>query len=123
VGARFHAVVALAMTGTLASLSVWSLWSGSTDLRTSRLFATAVPVGYWAPFFLAPLVPGTGVDDPPHPVPRVAGVPTSGPAVSMCRDAAPRSSGGGPTAPTIGRTGSPGAVVHTSGVDRLRTGG
>jgi hypothetical protein len=75
--ARFHGVVALTMTSTLAGLNVWSLWSGSTDRRTSRLFAAAVPVGYWAPFFLAPLVRGTGVDDPPHPVPRVAGVPTS----------------------------------------------
>lgn len=31
----------------------------------------------WAPFILAPLVRGTGVDDPPHPIARVAGVPTS----------------------------------------------
>jgi hypothetical protein len=75
--ARFHGVVALAMTSTLAGLNLWSLWSGSTDRRTSRVFAAAVPVGYWAPFFVAPLVRGTGVDDPPHPVPRVAGVPTS----------------------------------------------
>jgi len=75
--ARFHGVVALAMSGTLASLNVWSLWSDSTDRRTTRLFAAAVPVGYWAPFFLAPLVRGTGVDDPPHQISRVAGVPTS----------------------------------------------
>jgi hypothetical protein len=75
--ARFHGVVALTMTSTLASLNLWSLWSNSTDRRTSRLFAAAVPVGYWAPFFLAPLVSGTGVDDPPHPIPRIAGVPTS----------------------------------------------
>jgi hypothetical protein len=75
--ARFHGVVALTMTGTLAGLNLWSLWSGRTDRRTSRLFAAAVPVAYWAPFFVAPLVRGTGVDDPPHPIPRVAGVPTS----------------------------------------------
>ena len=75
--ARFHGVVALAMTSSLAGLNLWSLWSDSTDRRTSRLFAAAVPVGYWAPFFVAPLVRGTGVDDPPHPIPRVAGVPTS----------------------------------------------
>ena len=31
----------------------------------------------WAPFWVAPLVRGAGVDDPPHPIPRVAGVPTS----------------------------------------------
>jgi hypothetical protein len=75
--ARFHGVVALAMTSGLAALNVWSLWSEVTDRRTSRLFATAVPVAYWAPFFLAPLVPGTGVDDPPHRIRRIAGVPTS----------------------------------------------
>jgi hypothetical protein len=75
--ARFHGVVALAMTSSLAGLNLWSLWSDSTDRRTSRLFAAAVPVGYWAPFLVAPLVRGTGVDDPPHPIPRVAGVPTS----------------------------------------------
>jgi hypothetical protein len=75
--ARFHGVVALVMTGSLASLNLWSLWSPSTDRRTSRLFAAAVPVGYWAPFFLAPLVRGTGVDDPPHPIPRIVGVPAS----------------------------------------------
>ena len=78
--ARFHGVVALAMTSGLASLNLWSLWSPATDRHTSRLFAAAVPVGYWAPFLVAPLVPGTGVDDPPHPphpIPRVAGMPTS----------------------------------------------
>jgi hypothetical protein len=75
--ARFHAVAALAMTTALTSLNVWSLWSGSTDPRTSRLFAMAVPVGYWAPFFLAPLVPGTGVDDPRYRVARIAGMPVN----------------------------------------------
>jgi hypothetical protein len=58
--ARFHGVVALAMTSGLASLNLWSLWSPATDRRTRRLFAAAVPVGYWAPFLVAPLVPGTG---------------------------------------------------------------
>jgi hypothetical protein len=75
--ARFHGVVALTMSSTLASLNLWSLWSGATDRRTSRLFAAAVPVGYWAPFFVALRVHGAGVEDPPHPVGRVAGVPVS----------------------------------------------
>jgi hypothetical protein len=75
--ARFHGMVALAMTSSLAGLNLWSLWSVSTDRRTSRLFAAAIQVGYWAPVLMAPLVRGTGVDDPPHPIPRVAGVPTS----------------------------------------------
>ena len=75
--ARFHGVTALAMTTTLSSANIWSVWAGESDRPTARFFAAAVPVAYWAPFFLAPLVPGTAVDDPPNPVPRVAGVPTS----------------------------------------------
>ena len=75
--ARFHGVTALAMTTTLSSASIWSVWSGASDQAAARFFAAAVPVAYWAPFFLAPLVPGTAVDDPPHPVQRVAGVPVS----------------------------------------------
>jgi len=75
--ARFHGVTALTMTAALSSASVWSLWSGDGDQSSAGLFAAAVPVAYWAPFFLAPLVPGTTVDDPPHPVGRVAGVPVS----------------------------------------------
>ena len=75
--ARFHGVVGVATPAALAALNIWSLWSDSTDRRTSRLFAAAVPIGYWASFFVARLVPGTGVDDPPHPVPRIAGMPTN----------------------------------------------
>jgi hypothetical protein len=75
--ARFHGVTALAMTATLSSANICSVWSSGSDQTTARFFAAAVPVAYWAPFFLAPLVPGTAVDDPPHPVQRVAGVPVS----------------------------------------------
>ena len=57
--ARFHGVTALAMTTTLSSLNIWSVWSRASDRTTARFFAAAVPVAYWAPFFLAPLVPGT----------------------------------------------------------------
>ena len=75
--ARFHGVTALAMATSLAAANVWSVWSGSADRDAARFFAAAVPVAYWAPFFLAPLVPGTGVDDPPHRVGRLAGVPAN----------------------------------------------
>ena len=75
--ARFHGVTALAMSATLSSANIWSLWSGGSGQTRARFFAAAVPVAYWAPFFVAPLVPGTAVDDPPHPVQRVAGVPVS----------------------------------------------
>ena len=75
--ARFHGVTALTMSSALSSANIWLLWSGDSSQASSRFFAAAVPVAYWAPFFLAPLVPGTAVDDPPHPVQRVAGVPIS----------------------------------------------
>ena len=75
--ARFHGVTALAMATSLSAANVWSVWSDAADRDTARFFAAAVPVAYWAPFFLAPLVPGTGVDDPPHPVGRLAGVPAN----------------------------------------------
>ncbi len=65
------------MATTVSSLNIWSIWSGRGDRGTARFFAAAVPVAYWAPFFLALLVPGTTVDDPPHPLQRVAGVPVS----------------------------------------------
>jgi hypothetical protein len=75
--ARFHGVTALAMSTTLSCANIWSVWSGDSGQARARFFAAAVPVAYWAPFFVAPLVPGTAVDDPPHPVQRVAGVPIS----------------------------------------------
>jgi hypothetical protein len=59
--ARFHGVVTLAMTSSPGRPQPVVLWSPSTDRRTSRLFAAAVPVGYWAPFLVAPLVRGTGL--------------------------------------------------------------
>ena len=75
--ARFHGVTALATAVTLSSLNIWSLWSDTNDGATTRFYAAAIPVAYWAPFFLAPLVPGTAVEDPPHPVARLAGMPTN----------------------------------------------
>ena len=75
--ARFHGVTALAMATSLSAANIWSIWSGERDRARTRFFAAAVPVAYWAPFFAAPLVAGTAVDDPPHPVQRVAGVPIS----------------------------------------------
>lgn len=75
--ARFHGVTALGMVTALSSASIWSLWSSQDDKSTARFFAAAVPVAYWAPFFFALAVPGVAVDDPPHPVPRLAGAPTN----------------------------------------------
>jgi hypothetical protein len=56
--ARFPGVTALAMTTTLSSAGIWSVWSRESDQAAARFFAAAVPVAYWAPFFLAPPGPG-----------------------------------------------------------------
>ena len=50
--ARFHGVTALATAVTLSSLNIWSLWSDTNDGATTRFYAAAIPVAYWAPFFL-----------------------------------------------------------------------
>jgi uncharacterized protein DUF6640 len=55
--ARFHGVTALAMPTTLSSSSIWSVWSGQSGQAATRFFPAAVPVAYWAPFFLAPWSP------------------------------------------------------------------
>src|SRR5215831_2264225 len=47
--ARFHGVTALAMTATLSSLSILSIWSSGSDRATARVYAAAVPVAYWFP--------------------------------------------------------------------------
>jgi Family of unknown function (DUF6640) len=52
--ARFHGVTALAMAMTLSSANIWSLWSEGGGQARARFFAAAVPVAYWAPFFVAP---------------------------------------------------------------------
>ena len=75
--ARFHGVVALAMATGLSGFAVWRLWAPSPDPAPGREVAAVVPIAYWAPFFLAARFPGAGVDDPPHPVARPAGIPSN----------------------------------------------
>jgi hypothetical protein len=36
-----------------------------------------VPIAYWGSFFPALFVRGTGLDGPPHPVGRIAGIPAN----------------------------------------------
>jgi hypothetical protein len=74
--ARFHGVVSLGMTATLSTASLWRLWRpGGTRPREAATFAALIPLAYWGPFFVAPLVPGTGVEDRGHELRRVLGVP------------------------------------------------
>jgi hypothetical protein len=72
--ARFHGAVGLGTPVALASFALWHLWRNSHERALGRAVAAAVPISYWGSFFPALLIPGTGVDDPPHPVGRVAGV-------------------------------------------------
>lgn len=75
--ARFHSLVGLSMASTLSAFAVWRLWAPSAEPGAGRAMAAAVPLAYWLPFFAAARFPGAGVDDPPHPVPRVAGLPSN----------------------------------------------
>jgi len=68
--ARFHGVVGLGMAALMSLFALWQLWTAA-----AAALAAAVPIAYWGSFFIALAVPGTGVDDPPHPVARPAGLP------------------------------------------------
>lgn len=74
--ARFHGVVSISMTTTLSTAALWSLWRPGRSARDATTpFAALIPIAYWGPFFVAPLVPGTGVEDPGHELRRILGVP------------------------------------------------
>jgi len=73
--AKFHSVAGLFMTIGFSLIGLWLLWCKSMDFLPQLLVATAVPVLAWGTFFLAVLVPGTGVEDQPGTLPRVIGLP------------------------------------------------
>ena len=75
--ARFHGVVALGTAAALSAFAVARLWLPFGDRAVRRDVAAAVPLAYWGSFFPAALVRGTGLDDAPHPVGRIAGVPAN----------------------------------------------
>ena len=68
--ARFHGIVSLGMNATLAPVALWMVWRRRPEPGVAAL----VSIAYWGSFFGAALAPGTDVEDPGHPVPRVAGV-------------------------------------------------
>jgi len=73
--ARFHSVVGLFVTIGFSLTGLWLLWRRSIDYLPQLLVAMAVPVLAWGSFFLAVLVPGTGVEDHAGTLPRVVGLP------------------------------------------------
>jgi hypothetical protein len=75
--ARFHGVVSTGMTTILSSIAMWLLWRRSRDHDAGVTVAAAIPIAYWGPFFLAPLVPGTAIEDPGHRLTRIGGVPSN----------------------------------------------
>ena len=75
--ARFHGMVGVATPVALSAFALWQLWMNPRERGLARAMAAAVPMSYWGSFFPALAVPGTGVDDPPHPVGRIAGVPAN----------------------------------------------
>ncbi len=75
--ARFHGVVALVMSASLSMFGLWATWRTSKDPQFGSLVGAVVPLAYWGAFFVAVLVPGTGVEDPEHPIHRVAGLPVN----------------------------------------------
>src|SRR5262249_5301380 len=79
--ARLHGAVRLGTPVALASFARWHLWRGFRGRSVARAVAAAVPISYLGSFFPALLIPGTGVDDPPHPVGRSPACPrtSSGP--------------------------------------------
>ena len=71
--ARFHGVVSLGMNATLAPVALWMVWRRRSEPGPAAL----ISIAYWGWFFGAALVSGTDVEDPGHPVPRVAGIPAN----------------------------------------------
>src|SRR5260370_39619805 len=75
--ARFHGAVSLGMTTILSSVALWLLWRRSPDQDAPVTVAAAIPMAYWGPFFLAPFVPGTAIEDPGHRLGRIVGGPSN----------------------------------------------
>lgn len=58
-------------------MGLWALWRPTPDRDLGHIVGALIPILYWAPFFIALLVPGTAVEDPGHTLKRVMGVPVN----------------------------------------------
>ena len=74
---RFHAAVGLGTPVALSSFALWHLWRSTDESSPARAVAAGVPIAYWGSSFPALLVRGTGVDESPHPVGRIAALPAN----------------------------------------------
>ena len=75
--ARFHGVVGVGTPVALGLFALWHLWKNPGERGLGSAIAAAVSISYWGSFFPALPVPDTGVDDSPHPVGRIAGIPAN----------------------------------------------
>jgi hypothetical protein len=77
--ARFHSVVGVTSVVGWSLTGLWLLWrpGSPAEQELGLKVAALTPVLSYAPFFLAAVVPGAGVEDRPGDVPRVAGVPVN----------------------------------------------
>jgi hypothetical protein len=78
--ARFHGAAGWATVAGSQLLALWLIWRpGEQGVERDRAVKTAalLPVMAWTPFFPALATPGTGVEDEPGHLPRVAGVPAN----------------------------------------------
>lgn len=73
--ARFHTAVLMFLSIGLSLIGLWLVWRRTSEFRTHLFVAMLIPVLSWGSFFLALLLPGTGAEDEPGELPRVAGLP------------------------------------------------
>lgn len=73
--ARFHTAVLMFLSVGLTLMGLWLIWRRTLEFRTHAFLAMLIPVLSWGSFFLALLLPGTGAEDVPGELPRVAGLP------------------------------------------------
>lgn len=64
------------MTSTLSTALLWPLWRPGGHARdAASTCAALIPITHGDPYFVAPFVPGTGVEDRGHELRRIVGVP------------------------------------------------
>jgi hypothetical protein len=76
--ARFHGAAGWGTVSGAQLLALWLLWRPASSAAEEELavkIAALLPAITWLPFFPAAALPGSGVEDHPGHLPRVAGIP------------------------------------------------